>query len=1336
MVAQAAARELNVTGTQAAERAKALAAEKQITREMVAQAAARELNVTGTQAAERAKALEFERGLTRLKSDQAAIYTELLRVDEQRVKVQNRLRDASASPSSIKAFDEASLENAKRNVNARNTLYSEEYAAEQRAAKSLLDLKARTRAQLKIENDAVIADAVQHARRLKEVEAANARSIAYLSATPRQQASQNLRAAVAVERGYSTARLAPEAVSAATNLGSIGAAKAAVDALAASHKALAPATKESAASQIHWNKVANEGHAAARGLAGSLGTLWITYGSLIPLLSGAALGAAFKQTATAGSEFAYQLAFVKALGEETESTMGRLSDAAKTLGQNSLQGPVELASGFRILAQAGLSGTDAIIAMNSVLDLAVVGEMDMAQAGTTLVGVMNAFGLSVNSASHVGDVFAKAAALSQTSVQGMTESMKTASVVGQQYGASLEDTATALTLLAKVNITNTAAGTSLRNMLKELYAPTKQAAGTFKDLGLEVADAQGKLKTFPEIIFELKDKLEGFDKISQVNILQRMFGERGAKEAIVMLAETRESWDKLNQSISNSSGFMRQVSSELEETTKGTFKQAMNALQTAFVSVFDKAEGPMKDMAIRLKTMFASEEFKANVAATVALLSNVASATLSVIGAVSTLINMLPDGAAGFALWVAGLSTLIPKLLAFGTTATATSVAVATIGGTSAAAATAGLASTGAAAATAASVGFAPLAIAVGLVTVGYVLFSSKTPGVINSVNALNSALDTQISRLRLVNSELQRKNTLDSGGGDVEISRAKRDLALAEGKLREYNAKIEKSKSGQQGSILTGSSANKSREDYVSASEATRYKSELERKIREAKLNMAIAEGYEDQNRIEGNRASVNQQLKEKEALEKMRTGTKVYSPPNASERAGGSSGGSGRAASKDERSILNSQMESALRQERIQLGTRLIEVETELADQTISATVATQRKNEATTESLKTEGLLLEKSMEAARAANDKAQIEKVQGQIDENKLKLLRQTEQATLDNTRVNTANRNSVKDLATASSRYVEDLALERVALDMTADEVADLRIERERLRAVEDLKVRIDREQVEPAVAEAEKAAIAARAEAQKREEEFQRSFVGGWKKAYKEWADNASSEYQRAADTFAAVTRGMNSALDEFVRTGKINFSNLAQAIIADIAMIEARALIAKATSSLGAMFGGGGGFGGIIGGLVQGVAGMFGGGAGVGGNLAAALNGFEGLDHSGYAAVADMIDSAKGNVFSGSPSLHAYANTVQTSPKTFAFQNLHGFARGGVFAEAGPEAVMPLKRDSAGRLGVQSEGSGSTINVYVTVNAEGGAEGLRRSAGQIARQVGTAVSGVRKYA
>jgi TP901 family phage tail tape measure protein len=266
-----------------------------------------------------------------------------------------------------------------------------------------------------------------------------------------------------------------------------------------------------------------------------------------------------------------------------------------------------LASGFRILAQAGLTGADSILAMSSVLDLAVVGEMEMAQAGTTLVGVMNAFSLSVNSASHVGDVFAKAAALSQTSVQGMTEAMKTASVVGEQYGASMEDVATALTLLAKVNITGTAAGTSLRNMLKELYAPTAGAASAFKQLGISTSDAGGKLKSFPTIIYELRGQLEKFDKPSQINILQKMFGERGAKEAISMLALTREEWDKLNGSISQSSGFMRNVAADLEGTTKGAFTQAINALKTSFVTAFESTEGPMKAMALRLQSLFSSQ---------------------------------------------------------------------------------------------------------------------------------------------------------------------------------------------------------------------------------------------------------------------------------------------------------------------------------------------------------------------------------------------------------------------------------------------------------------------------------------------------------------------------------------------------------------------------------------------------------------------------------------------------------------------------------------------------------------------------------------------------------
>lgn len=80
-----------------------------------------------------------------------------------------------------------------------------------------------------------------------------------------------------------------------------------------------------------------------------------------------------------------------------------------------------------------------------------------------------------------------------------------------------------------------------------------------------------------------------------------------------------------------------------------------------------------------------------------------------------------------------------------------------------------------------------------------------------------------------------------------------------------------------------------------------------------------------------------------------------------------------------------------------------------------------------------------------------------------------------------------------------------------------------------------------------------------------------------------------------------------------------------------------------------------------------------------------------------------------AKGGVVSGAPDLHHYVNTVQTTPKLFGFDRLHAFARGGVFAESGPEAVMPLARDSQGRLGVRSQG-GSTTNISINVDATTG--------------------------
>ena len=89
----------------------------------------------------------------------------------------------------------------------------------------------------------------------------------------------------------------------------------------------------------------------------------------------------------------------------------------------------------------------------------------------------------------------------------------------------------------------------------------------------------------------------------------------------------------------------------------------------------------------------------------------------------------------------------------------------------------------------------------------------------------------------------------------------------------------------------------------------------------------------------------------------------------------------------------------------------------------------------------------------------------------------------------------------------------------------------------------------------------------------------------------------------------------------------------------------------------------------------------------------------------------VQQMVNAAKsfmgfadGGVISGGTEVKAYANGgVVGGPTTFPMAG----GKTGLMGEAGPEAIMPLKRGANGKLGVQMEGGGGdTINVVQNFN------------------------------
>jgi lambda family phage tail tape measure protein len=96
-------------------------------------------------------------------------------------------------------------------------------------------------------------------------------------------------------------------------------------------------------------------------------------------------------------------------------------------------------------------------------------------------------------------------------------------------------------------------------------------------------------------------------------------------------------------------------------------------------------------------------------------------------------------------------------------------------------------------------------------------------------------------------------------------------------------------------------------------------------------------------------------------------------------------------------------------------------------------------------------------------------------------------------------------------------------------------------------------------------------------------------------------------------------------------------------------------------------------------------------------------------------------IFGSAKGNVFEQGDLVPFARGGIVDRPTIFPF------ARGiGLMGEAGPEAIMPLARDSQGRLGVRASGVSPVINQTINVNVSGGGVSDVVEQQRLAREIG----------
>jgi TP901 family phage tail tape measure protein len=386
------------------------------------------------------------------------------------------------------------------------------------------------------DNEKLRTAAQERARIQAEAKAADAvrfKDASFNTATPKSQFDTGRKAAAFISSGGSdeaaTKAFGAAAVQASANLGKL------------EQAALV------AGSRVKGFTVdMNDAHGAARGLARGLGQTLPMFAAIGPYIVAAGVAGAFTKSLIAGAKFAESLYTIGELAQTSAKDVAALSAQALALGRSSQYGPLEVAKGMEILSLAGLKASEVMSAIRPTLDFASAGGVSTEKAAETLVAVSTAYGYAAQNYSLVGDVIAKTAADSMASVDAMGESFKSASVLAQQYGVSLQDTATNLGFLAQIGIKGSSAGTSVRNMYTELAKGSGKVADTLKGLGVEALDAEGKMKPLLDIMEKLSLSLVNKTGAAQKSIFQTISNERGGKDLAAVQAAVTAQVNKNN----------------------------------------------------------------------------------------------------------------------------------------------------------------------------------------------------------------------------------------------------------------------------------------------------------------------------------------------------------------------------------------------------------------------------------------------------------------------------------------------------------------------------------------------------------------------------------------------------------------------------------------------------------------------------------------------------------------------------------------------------------------------------------------------------------------------
>ena len=298
-----------------------------------------------------------------------------------------------------------------------------------------------------------------------------------------------------------------------------------------------------------------------------------------------ALGAAiYAGPVKKSSEFQAQMSTVRAISGATADEMERLNSLAKEMGATTQFTAVEAGQALEYMAMAGWKTDQMIGGLPGIMNLAAASGEDLASVSDIVTDALTAFGMTADQSGRFADVLAQASSNANTNVAMMGATFQKVAPVAGALGYSVEDMSLGIGLMANASIKAEVAGTSLKTALANMAKPTAQMQKYMDKYGISLTNADGSMKSFREVVDNLRSSLGGLSESEQVAAATAIFGKESFAGMLAIVNASEEDFNKLSDSINNSAGAAERMAAIKLDNLEGDItllKSATDGLQIA-----------------------------------------------------------------------------------------------------------------------------------------------------------------------------------------------------------------------------------------------------------------------------------------------------------------------------------------------------------------------------------------------------------------------------------------------------------------------------------------------------------------------------------------------------------------------------------------------------------------------------------------------------------------------------------------------------------------------------------------------------------------------------------